>query len=40
MDVSAAPVLQSVVLDANNNLADAVTALSVPLFETSVAMSG
>jgi hypothetical protein len=30
---SAAPVLQSVVLDANNNLADTVTAWSVPFFE-------
>jgi hypothetical protein len=36
---SAAPVLQSVVLDANNNLVDTVTASSVPLFEISMAMS-
>jgi len=33
---SAAPMLQSVVLDVNNNLADTVTASSVPLVETSM----
>jgi hypothetical protein len=36
---SAAPVLQGVVLDVNNNLADTVNASSVPLFETAMAMS-